>query len=727
MGSSGFPHLPVFRLPFQSSTSSWEKTLTIPFDEAMGRRERSMQIVRHPRPEVRFMQSSAFLVALILWVLNGVACHHQAAGAQEMLSPPAQLMLDGVEPIPQTLARAVEKYAEIRGHRFMDWHPTRREMIVSHRGEGDSAPQLYRLRAPGGALERLTQGSESISLARYEPRHGNYLLIARGSGGDEAFQIFRLDLSDGAQTLLSDPSQRHAFGAWMRRSGKVLLSSVPLDRTAAAGRRESVDTTLWLVDPLRPGQRLKLADLPGSGWWLTQVSEDERFAVLTRYISVSASEVWMLELASGSLQRLLPRGGEAPVQGSAESPGAYLATALSVEMRWLYFLTDRFGEFRQMARLDLVSGAVERIDTGIDRDVGEASLSSDGKRLALVHNVDGLKVLKLIDTATLGAIPLGDLPPGGVLDVAFHPESAELMVAMDRAQGPAEILGVRADRGIEQWTKAVVPPGLDPSRFVDQRLISWKSFDGLRIHGLIARPSRTFGGRRPVLINIHGGPEAQSSAGFLGRWNTLVEEFGVVMVFPNVRGSSGFGKRFLALDNARLREDAVKDIGALLDWLREQPDLDADRVAVVGGSYGGYMALATSIHYGTRIRCAISIVGITHFVSFLERTESYRRDLRRAEYGDERDPAMRGFLDSISPLTQADRILSPLFVIHGRNDPRVPVSEAEQLVARMKTTQVPVWYLRADNEGHGFVRKENADFQFYAMVMFLQKHLLSGP
>jgi Dipeptidyl aminopeptidases/acylaminoacyl-peptidases len=198
----------------------------------------------------------------------------------------------------------------------------------------------------------------------------------------------------------------------------------------------------------------------------------------------------------------------------------------------------------------------------------------------------------------------------------------------------------------------------------------------------------------------------------------------VALLFPNVRGSSGYGKTFLKLDNGYLREDSVKDIGALLDWIATQPALDADRILVTGASYGGYMSLAVATKYSDRIRAAINIVGISNFVSFLERTEGYRRDLRRVEYGDERDPKMREFLLKISPLNNAEMIKKPLFVVHGKNDPRVPLNEAEQIVATVRKNNTPVWYLMAKDEGHGFAKKGNADFQFYATVMFVKEFLL---
>ena len=227
-----------------------------------------------------------------------------------------------------------------------------------------------------------------------------------------------------------------------------------------------------------------------------------------------------------------------------------------------------------------------------------------------------------------------------------------------------------------------------------------------------------------MLVDIHGGPEGQAQFGFLGRYNYFIEELGIAVIRPNVRGSSGFGKTFLSLDDGIKREDSVKDIGALLDWIALQPGLDPARVMVSGGSYGGYMSLAVSTHYADRIAGSIDVVGISNFVSFLQHTESYRRDLRRVEYGDERDPAMRDFMLRIAPLTNAARITKPLFVVQGRNDPRVPYTEAEQIVAKVRANGTRVWYLRAENEGHGFARKDNADFQFYATVLFMRETLL---
>jgi dipeptidyl aminopeptidase/acylaminoacyl peptidase len=197
------------------------------------------------------------------------------------------------------------------------------------------------------------------------------------------------------------------------------------------------------------------------------------------------------------------------------------------------------------------------------------------------------------------------------------------------------------------------------------------------------------------------------------------------MIFPNVRGSTGYGKSFSLLDNGFLREGTYRDIGALFDWIATRPDLDASRIMVQGGSYGGHMTLAVATLYSDRIRCAVDVVGISNLVTFLENTSGYRQDLRRVEYGDERDPKMRAFLEKIAPVNNAEKIRKPLFVIQGANDPRVPLSESEQMVRRIRGVGTPVWYLMAKDEGHGFAKKSNRDFEFYATILFMKEFLLN--
>jgi dipeptidyl aminopeptidase/acylaminoacyl peptidase len=358
-------------------------------------------------------------------------------------------------------------------------------------------------------------------------------------------------------------------------------------------------------------------------------------------------------------------------------------------------------------------------------DVASADVSHDGAFVALRANVEARHELRLFDARMQKELKLSGLPAGNVQSLHFHDQRPEVAFAVNSAQSPSTLYALDPRSGrVEAWTRPAVPAGLNPGRFPDPQTVRWPSFDGRSISGLLHQPPASFTGRRPVVVLIHGGPEGQATVGFMARYNYLVNELGVAVIQPNVRGSAGFGKTFISLDDGMKREDSVKDIGALLDWIATQPQLDAGRVLVMGGSYGGYMALASSVHYADRIAGAIDTVGISHFVTFLTRTESYRRDLRRVEYGDERDPAMRAFLERISPLSNAERIRKPLFVVQGKNDPRVPYTEAEQIVAKVRGNGTPVWYLRAENEGHGFARKENADYLFYASLVFMQNTLL---
>ena len=644
-----------------------------------------------------------------------------APAAEAVVVPNPNLVLQDIPPIPAALAQQVARYTDFRGHGFLEWHPTRREMLVTHRKAGGSTTQLFRVTAPMAEPEALTDFSEPVRVASWEPQRGEYLVFERSNGGDEADQVYRLDIADRQVTLLTDPTERHEIQGWLHKSSQLLVGSVPLDRTAQGGSREKLRQTLTLIDPANPGQRRKLAELPGTGWGVGGVSWDDRRVALIRYISATESQLWLLDLRTGKTRQLLPAPG-------SKRKASFLAAGFKRDNSGIWLVTDRHGEFRQLALYELGRRRLLQVSRHVPWDVDQIGASRDGRLLAAQVNVDGRSEVRLFDARSRKERPVPALPPGGVRALGFHPQAGELAVSLDSAKGPGEVwsLDPNAAKGAApvQWTRALAAPGVDPQAFGDQQIVRWKSFDGRSISGLLSLPPERFGGKRPVLIDIHGGPEGQAEVGFMGRYNHFVEDLGIAIVQPNVRGSSGYGKTFLALDNAMKREDSVKDIGALLDWIATQPRLDASRVVVSGGSYGGYMSLAVAATYPQRIAGAIDVVGISNFVTFLRNTESYRRDLRRVEYGDERDPAMRAFLERISPLTNASRITRPLLVVQGRNDPRVPYTEAEQIVEKVRANGTPVWYLRAENEGHGFRRKENADFQFYVTTLFLQQTLL---
>ncbi|MBX3618762.1 MAG: S9 family peptidase [Rhizobacter sp.] len=636
------------------------------------------------------------------------------APAGGVIAPNANLVTQDIPPIPASLAARVEKYTDFRGHSLVDWHPSQREMVVAHRQGGGNTTQLFRLRGPLGELDQLTDGADPVTTASYEPHEGRYLVFERSSGGSEADQLYRLDLATRTTTLLTDPAERHNLAGWLHQRRELLTASLPLDKTAQGGTRTRVTTTFRLMNPLAPASTRTVAALEGGGWYAAGISRDDRQVALTRYLSATESQVWLMDLATGRATQILPAPG-------SNERATYFAGEFMPGDAGLFVLSDRAGEFRELMAYRFSDRQLTRMSAHIPWDVDNMSASDDGSRIAAQVNADGRSELHLFDGRTLKELPLPALPPGSVSASVFHRRTGELAFALDSAKGPSQIYTLATTGQVAQWSRAYAPPGVDMASFPDQTLVRWKTFDGRSISGLMNMPPARFTGKRPVMVLIHGGPEAQATMGFMGRYNYFIHELGMAIIEPNVRGSSGFGKSFLALDDGMKREDSVKDIGALLDWIATQPQLDASRVVVVGGSYGGYMSLAVSTHYADRIAGSIDIVGISNFVTFLQNTESYRRDLRRVEYGDERDPAMRAFLEKISPLTNAGRITKPLFVVQGKNDPRVPYTEAEQIVARARANGTPVWYLRAENEGHGFARKENADFQLYAMIVFLQR------
>ncbi|HEX6706622.1 MAG TPA: prolyl oligopeptidase family serine peptidase [Albitalea sp.] len=647
----------------------------------------------------------------------GAAAPAPAASAA-VLAPNPNLVVQGVPPIPQSLVQQVARYTDFRGHGFVDWHPTRREMLVAHRAAGGNTTQLFRVSAPLAEPEQLTNFADPVVAARYEPHDGKYIVFQRSAGGSEAHQVYRLDLDTRQVALLSEPSERHNIEGWLHHGSQLLISSLPLDRTAQNGSRATVTQTLTLLDPANPTSRRRLAELPGGGWDVGGVSWDDKQIALTRFLSATETQIWLLQIASGKLTQVLP----AP---DSKERGVFSAVGFRRDNTGLFVVSDRDGEFNELMYYRFATRRFVSISKHIPWDASGGSVTEDGRLIALRSNVDGRDELHLFDGRSYKELPRPAVPEGSVKSTQFHRKLAELAFSVTGAKGPSQIHSLDPATGkLEQWTRPFSPAGVDPARFSEQQVVRWRSFDGRSISGLLTLPPARFGGRRPVLVSIHGGPEAQAQIGFLGRYNYLLDELGIAIVQPNVRGSAGYGKTFLTLDNGTRREDSVRDIGALLDWIAAQPNLDPARVLVIGGSYGGYMSLAVSTHYADRIAGAIDVVGISNFVSFLQNTESYRRDLRRVEYGDEREPAMREFLLKISPLTNAQRITKPLFVVQGRNDPRVPYTEAEQIVAKARENKTPVWYLRAENEGHGFARKENADFEFYATVLFLQQTLL---
>ncbi len=640
------------------------------------------------------------------------------AFAQDIVAPNANLKTDGMPAISKAIADKVSLYTEFRGYSFVQWHPKDGSMLVRHREAGANIAQIYLLHKPGGVIEKISDFPEPIAQASYEPKEGKFLVISKDTGGNEATQVYRMDLTTRETVLLSQADERSTFN-WNHKGDRVLISAVPLDKTATGGKRDNVETHLTLVDPLKPTTRLALGSLPGGGWGDYAFSHNEATIAAVQYRTPNDADIYLINAKTGKRDKILPRAG-------AIAAG-YSNPEWSKDNRRLFLTTNQGGEFSELAVLDTKTAKLTVLSNHIPWDIQSFSLSEDGKRILAIVNANGKDEARIFDATTGKELPRPDVPAGAVGGGEWSKTAkSQFAYSLNSPQSPGDVYSLDVATGkTQRWTAAWAPAGIDLNSFASPELVQIKSFDGLPISAWLFLPdAKKFPGKRPVLVNFHGGPEGQSTVRFMGRTNYYLNEMGIAVLLPNVRGSSGYGKRFLDLDNGFNRKDSVKDGGAFLTWVGSHPSLDAERIAVTGGSYGGYMSLATAVDYSPLIRGSIDIVGISNFVTFLNNTESYRRDLRRVEYGDERDPKMREFHEKIAPLNNAAAIQKPLFVVQGKNDPRVPYTEAEQMVAAVRKNGVPVWYLLADNEGHGFRRKANTDYEFYATVKFLETTLL---
>lgn len=624
---------------------------------------------------------------------------------EPVFAPSDNLVVAGVPPVPKRLVERVGRYTEFRSAGFADWHPLRREQLIITRF-GD-VPQIHNVAFPGGARTQLTFFPDRIGSASYEPTRGDYFLFMKDVGGGEWFQIFRYDLSSGDITMLTDGKSRNLGMIWNHSGTQIAYSST---------RRTGKDTDLWVMNPLDKATDKLVLELSGGGWGPLDFSPDGKQLLLQEELSINESYLWLVDVEKKEKTLLTPKGGAEKI--------AYGRSRFSKDGKGIYLTTDQESEFQRLAYFDLATKKYTFLTTSIPWDIEDFDLSHDGRTLALTSNENGESRVYLLSTQSKQLKPLKEIPVGVVSGVSFHRNGTELGLTISSARASSDSYSVNVATGkLTRWTQSE-SGGLNTSEFAEPKLVKWKSFDGREISGFLYLPPKKFAGKRPVIVNIHGGPEAQFRPTFLGRINFLLNELGVAMLFPNVRGSSGYGKTFLKLDNGFQREDSYKDAESLYKWLKTLPEIDGDRIMVTGGSYGGHMTLVSSTHHSALIRCALAVVGMSSLVTFLENTEGYRRDLRRVEYGDERDPKMREFLHRIAPLNLAKNVQKPLFIVQGQNDPRVPASEAEQMIRTVKQNNVPAWYLLAKDEGHGFAKKKNQDFQFFATVLYIEEFLL---
>ena len=615
------------------------------------------------------------------------------------------LILEDVPYVPEEIRQELKGYQNIRSASFRGFKPDNEGVFISTRF-GDVG-QLHVVEKPLGMRKQLTFFDEPIGSVSVQP-DGELIAFTMDSGGSENAQIYVMNPENGRTVLVSDGKSRNGSVLWSRDGDKIAYGTT---------RRNGASNDVWVMDYKYPDQaKMVFASPDGTSWTPADWSKDSKKILLQNYISVTSSRIFILDTETGEKELV-----------TNEENSSNLALAFGASGRGFFFLTDQFGQFRQLAYKSLTNGRVKIISEEIPWNIEGFAISKDRKRAAFTANEGGLSVLYLMDARSFKFKKVEMENKGLIGGIKFSNDGKKLGLSLNSAKSPSETYIVNlGKRNLEyldviQWTESEVG-GLNTDEFVLPNLITFKSFDDLEVPAFIYKP-KNIKEPVPVIITIHGGPESQYRPRFSSSIQQWVKRLGAAVIAPNVRGSNGYGKDYLKMDNGYKREDSVKDIGALLEWVETQPDLDSDRVAVIGGSYGGYMVLASAVYYSDKLVGAVDRVGISNFVTFLENTEDYRRDLRRVEYGDERDPEMRAFLEKISPNNNVTEIDIPLLVVQGENDPRVPVTESEQVVEALRNEDKTVWYMNALNEGHGFRKKENSDVSQQVTLMFFEKYL----
>ena len=651
------------------------------------------------------MRPNTRLFALLL-ASAAVPVAAQNAPAPEPATPeapalpvPAALTAEQMPPVPLELAARVRPYLESRGAGFAGWDPNTRAVLINTRFANVS--QLHRVAMPMGARTQISFEAEPVS-GSYAPTKGDVLLVTKDRGGDEYYQLHTL--KDGRLTLLTDGKSRNEPNAWSKDGELVAFSST---------RRNGVDSDLYVMDPRNPASARIVHESKGGGWALIAFAPGNARAYVADYKSVQDVDLYTLDFATGAMTAIGDPKAEIAYSGLEIAPDGTL---------WV--TSDQGSDFQRLGRLDPASGTFTPVSKE-QWDVDSLDISDDGKTIVYEVNEAGSDRMRILDVASGKVTKIDALPAGQIGGIEIAPWG-EIGFSFNSAKSAADVWSLDPKTmQITRWTQSETG-GLDPSVNAEPRIVTTKSFDGLKISGLLYLPDPAkFPGKRPLIVDIHGGPEGQSTAGFMGADNYLLNELGVGVFLPNVRGSTGYGKTFVSLDNGPFkREDSVKDMAALIDAVRKDAAVDPAKVGLTGGSYGGYMCYAAAVQLKDKLTATQCTVAISNFVSFLENTNPYRQDLRRVEYGDERVPDQRAKLTEISPLTRVGEITKPMFVITGANDPRVPKSEADQMVAAIRANGGEAWHLVAADEGHGFRKKVNSEYAFLAQLVFWEKHLL---
>ena len=620
-----------------------------------------------------------------------------------------QLILEDIPVIPQRISDDISRYQNIRSGSFQNFNEDGTEMYISTRFGNVS--QLHKVKKPGGARFQLTYFEEPIGSINRQP-DGEVIAFTMDAKGNENAQVFILNPKNGEYKMLTDGISRNGSPVWSEDGEKIAYRS---------NKRNGASNDVWItsVDDKNKSEMI-LESQDGTSWGAIDWSNDNKKILIQNYISVSNSKIYSIDVESKTRSLII---------GSNDKKSVNIGLNFDNDDKGIFFITNEFSDYRNLAYKNIQTGQVTLITNDIRWNVDSFVLSKDGSRAAFSINENGFSSLYLMETSSYKFNKVKNIPIGLVSGIEFNRQSTSLGLSINTYQSPSDAYTLELKKDpleygdLVKWTESEIG-GLDTTKFVKPKFFSYETFDGLNIPAFIYKKKSQK--PLPVIIYIHGGPESQSRPRFSSTFQQWIDKLGVAVITPNVRGSNGYGKNFLELDNGFKREDSVKDIGSLIKWIEKQPDLDASKIAVYGGSYGGYMVLASAVFYSDKLKAAVDVVGISNFVTFLKNTKDYRRDLRRVEYGDERDPKMRDFLEEISPNNNVEKIKVPMFVIQGQNDPRVPVTEAEQIVDALRNSNKQVWYMNALNEGHGYRKKENRDIYQQAVILFLEKYLISS-
>ena len=648
----------------------------------------------------------ARLIALLLATAAAPLAAQNAPAPNPAPSPaipavaiPAALTAEDMPPIPLEMAERARPYLEARGAGFAGWDPNTRAVLIATRFANTS--QLHRVEAPMGARTQISFEAEPVR-GSYAPAKGDIIVVSKDRGGDEYFQLH--SLKDGRLTLLTDGKSRNQINAWSKDGTLIGYSSTG---------RNGIDSDLYVMDPRNPASARMVHESKGGGWAIAAFSPDNTAAYVADYQSVQDTNLYRLDLATGAMTPVGDPKAEIAYSGMEIAPDGTV---------WV--TSDQGSDFQRLGRLDPVSGKFTAVSKEV-WDVDGFDISDDGSTIVYEVNEAGSDRMRILDVKTGKVTKVDSLPAGQIGGIEIAPWG-EIGFSFSSAKSAADVWSLDPKTmQLTRWTRSETG-GLDTEVNVEPRIVTTKSFDGLEVSGLLYLPDPAkFPGKRPLIVSVHGGPEGQSTAGFMGRNNYMLNELGIGVFYPNVRGSTGYGKTFVSLDNGPFkREDSVRDMEALIDAVRADKAVDPAKIGLTGGSYGGYMCYAAAVQLKDKLTATQCTVAISNFVSFLENTNPYRQDLRRVEYGDERIPEQRAKLTEISPLTRVSEITRPMFVITGANDPRVPKSEADQMVAAIRKNGGEAWHLVAADEGHGFAKKANSDYAFLAQLVFWKKHLL---